>query len=381
MIHRPEIHSPGDYLVYKDKGMKLQQLLKNCLMRWKEISECDFCLLDSKNQLYMTTGIQAIPLKEEIELFRQSTEEYTANGNCFMYQVKGDADEAYILLVWGNEDTAIMTGRLAVCQIESLISACSRKSDRNLIMQDILLGKLESSEIYSQAKKLHISPAQRRTVFLIETSVASGEPVQETIRNIFGIHSRDFITPLGDTRLAVIHDLKDGEDQEDMQQVAELLVDMLNTEVMTKARVSYSNIGDDISKLNHSYKEADMAMEIGQIFYPDRNVSGYSHLGIGRLLYQLPLDVCELFIEEVLGADTLESLDEETLNIIRTFFENNLNLSETSRKLYVHRNTLVYRLDKIEKKYGLDIRTFEDALTLKLAMLVTDYIHAKKPGR
>ena len=361
--------------------MKLQQLLKNCLMRWKEISECDFCLLDSKNQLYVTTGVQPLPPRETTDLFRQSGEEYSDTGSFYMYQVKADADEMYILLVWGNDDNVKMTGQLAVCQIESLISACSRKNDRNLIMQDILLGRLAPPEVYSQAKKLHINPAARRTVFLIETTSAADEPVQETIRNIFGLHSRDHIAPLDDSRLVVIHDLKDTENQEDMQQVAELLVDMLNTEVMTKARISYSNICEDISKLNLSYKEADMALEIGHIFYPDRNVSGYSHLGIGRLLYQLPLDVCEMFIEEILGADTLDSLDEETLNIIRTFFENNLNLSETSRKLYVHRNTLVYRLDKIEKKYGLDIRTFEDALTFKMAMLVTDYINAKKPGR
>ena len=156
---------------------------------------------------------------------------------------------------------------------------------------------------------------------------------------------------------------------------------MLNTEVMTSAWVSYSNIAEDINGLATAYQEAKTAMEVGKIFYPHNNVFGYNQLGIGRLIYQLPVEICEMFIDEYFKEETLDSIDEETLTTIRTFFENNLNLSETSRQLYVHRNTLVYRFEKLQKKFGLDIRTFEDALTFKLAMMVVDYVKYSKTQR
>ena len=150
------------------------------------------------------------------------------------------------------------------------------------------------------------------------------------------------------------------------------------TEAMTSAWVSYSNIADDLKQLPDAYKEARTALEVGKIFYTGKNVFGYNRLGIGRLIYQLPVEICEMFIDEFFKEETLDSIDDETLTTIRTFFENNLNLSETSRQLYVHRNTLVYRFEKLQKKFGLDIRTFEDALTFKLAMMVVNYIKYKK---
>ena len=182
-----------------------------------------------------------------------------------------------------------------------------------------------------------------------------------TIRNIFSARTRDFITALDDSGIIVVRELQSTESYEELNGIACMLVDMLNTEAMTSAWVSYSNVADDI-------------MEVGKIFYADKNVFGYNRLGIGRLIYQLPTQVCDMFVGEIFGEESLDSIDDETLNIIRTFFENNLNLSETSRQLYVHRNTLVYRFEKLQKRFGLDIRTFEDALAFKLAMMVSDYI-------
>lgn len=156
-----------------------------------------------------------------------------------------------------------------------------------------------------------------------------------------------------------------------------MLVDMLGAEAMTQAWVACSNTADDLRELSNAYKEARTALEIGKIFYAERAVFEYRTLGIGRLIYQLPVSICEMFIEEIFGDESLDSIDGETLAIIRTFFENNLNLSETSRQLYVHRNTLVYRFEKIQKKFGLDLRTFEDAMTFKLAMLVVGYLKSK----
>ena len=195
-----------------------------------------------------------------------------------------------------------------------------------------------------------------------------------TIRNIFSARTRDFITALDDSGIIVVRELQSTESYEELNGIACMLVDMLNTEAMTSAWVSYSNVADDIMQLSDAYKEARTALEVGKIFYADKNVFGYNRLGIGRLIYQLPTQVCDMFVGEIFGEESLDSIDDETLNIIRTFFENNLNLSETSRQLYVHRNTLVYRFEKLQKRFGLDIRTFEDALAFKLAMMVSDYI-------
>ena len=209
----------------------------------------------------------------------------------------------------------------------------------------------------------------------METKQTKDENALATIRNIFSARTRDFITAIDDTGIIIIRELQSTETYEDLESIAYMLVDMLNTEAMTSAWVAYSNLAEDISRLPDAYKEAHTALEVGKIFYADKNVFGYNQLGIGRLIYQLPVSICEMFIDEIFKEETLDSIDEETLITIRTFFENNLNVSETSRQLYIHRNTLVYRLDKLEKSTGLDLRIFDDAITFKIALMVVKYMN------
>ena len=160
-----------------------------------------------------------------------------------------------------------------------------------------------------------------------------------------------------------------------MDDNAKMLVDMFNSEAMTNVRVSYGTIVNDIKGVSKSYKEANMALDVGKIFYADKTVIAYSTLGIGRLIYQLPINLCEMFIDEVFGGELSEEIDEEILNTIDKFLENSLNVSETSRQLYIHRNTLVYRIEKLEKATGMDVRNFDDALSFKIAMMVRGYIN------
>ena len=161
---------------------------------------------------------------------------------------------------------------------------------------------------------------------------------------------------------------------ESLELVANTIVDMMNSEAMLKVRVSYGTVVQELREVSKSYKEATMAMDVGRIFYAEKNVIAYSTLGIGRLIYQLPVNLCRIFIEEIFGGNQDYDLDEETLTTINKFFENNLNVSETSRQLFKHRNTLVYRIEKLQKATGLDIRTFEDAMTFKIAMMVVNYM-------
>ena len=354
--------------------MKIQQILQKCLTDWKNISQLDFCLLDSDNHIFVSTCEKKLPAESKLEEFRQSSALCVSNTSYCLYKIMENHTISYLLIVWGKAETTATIGELAVCQVQTLLTAYAEKSDKNTFMQNLLLGSYSEVDAFNRAKKLHIATSVRRAVFLVETKQTKDENAIATIRNIFSARTRDFITAIDDSGIIIIRELQSTETYEDLDSIACMLVDMLNTEAMTSAWVSYSNVADDIMELSDAYKEARTALEVGKIFYAEKNVFGYNQLGIGRLIYQLPTQVCDMFVNEIFGDESLESIDDETLNIIRTFFENNLNLSETSRQLYVHRNTLVYRFEKLQKRFGLDVRTFEDALAFKLAMMVSDYL-------
>ena len=355
-------------------SISIQRNLQKCMEDWKQISGLDFCLLSEDNSVFVATGERRIPSAGKLEDFRNGDALCTANASCCLYKVMDRDELLYILIVWGSGESTSTIGELAVCQIRSLIEAYSEKNDKNAFMQKLLLGSYSEVEAFNRAKKLHISSSCQRAVFLVETRQAGDEHALTMIRNIFSARTHDFITSVDDKGIIIVRELVSTETYENLDATAPILVGMLGAEAMTQAWVAYSNVANGLRDLANAYKEARMALEIGKIFYSERNVFGYRKLGIGRLIYQLPEEVCEMFIEEIFDGESLDVIDGETLNIIRTFFENNLNLSETSRQLYVHRNTLVYRFEKIQKRFGLDLRSFEDALTFKIAMLVSGYL-------
>lgn len=359
--------------------MSVQRTLQKYMDDWKRISHFDFCLLQEDNSILVTTCDRRLPAESKLEEFRNSTALCLSNATCCLYKIT-EKNEQLLLIVWGSEDSVSTIGELAVCQIESILESYAEKNDKNAFMQKLLLGDYTDVEAFNRARKLHISSSARRAVFLVETRQSKDEHALATIKNIFSARTHDFITSIDNRGIIVVRELTSTETYDDLENIAHMLVDMLGTEAMTQAWVAYSNTANDLKDLSNAYKEARTALEIGKIFYAERNVFGYRTLGIGRLLYQLPVSICEMFIQEIFGDESLDSIDGETLAIIRTFFENNLNLSETSRQLYVHRNTLVYRFEKIQKKFGLDLRTFEDAMTFKLAMLVAGYVtYTKRP--
>ena len=192
---------------------------------------------------------------------------------------------------------------------------------------------------------------------------------------MFSAKSKDFITAVDEKNIILVKELKTGESYEDMDKVAKMILDMLNTEAMATVHVAYGTIVNELKEVSRSYKEAKMALDVGKIFYSDKNIVAYNNLGIGRLIYQLPVSLCRMFIKEIFDGKSPDDLDDETLVTINKFFENNLNVSETSRQLYIHRNTLVYRLDKLQKSTGLDLRVFEDAITFKIALMVVKYMN------
>ena len=263
---------------------------------------------------------------------------------------------------------------ITVFQIQNLLVAYKERYDKDNFIKNLLLDNLLLVDIFNRAKKLHIEMNARRVVYIVETSKEKDNGALETVRSMFAGGNKDFITAVDEKNIIIVKEIKDKDTYEDLEKTAQVIVDMLNTEAMARVRVAFGTIIKDIKEVSRSYKEAKMALDVGKIFYSDKKVMAYSNLGIGRLIYQLPLPLCKMFIKEIFDDNTPDNFDEETLTTINKFFENNLNVSETSRKLYVHRNTLVYRLEKIKKITGLDLREFDHAIVFKVAMMVKMYL-------
>ena len=291
-----------------------------------------------------------------------------------LLKIRDEGEMTYILMARGNSDDTYMIAKIAVSQIQNLMIAYKERFDRNNFFQNLLLDNLLLVDIYNRAKKLHIEVSVARVVIIVETGNGKDGTASEFLSGMFSAQSGDYITAVDESNVILIKALDTGEDYETVDQTAQTIVDMMNTEIMMNVRVSYGTIVHELKDVSKSYKEAKMALEVGKIFYVERKVNAYSSLGIGRLIYQLPVNLCKIFIDEIFGENVPMDFDDETLTTINKFFENNLNVSETSRQLYVHRNTLVYRIEKLEKSTGLDIRVFDDALTFKIVLMVANYM-------
>ena len=240
---------------------------------------------------------------------------------------------------------------------------------KNLLLDNLLL-----VDIYNRAKKLHIEPNVRRLVYIVECSPERSQSASENIRALLGTKTDDFITAVDEKSIIVVKELDAGADAADAEQIADQILKAAGQDAEEATHIAYGTIVGELKEVSRSYKEAKMAMDVGKIFFEERSIIAYSSLGIGRLIYQLPIPLCKMFIKEIFANKSPDDFDEETLTTINKFFENNLNVSETSRQLYIHRNTLVYRLDKLQKSTGLDLRVFEDAITFKIALMVVKYM-------
>jgi carbohydrate diacid regulator len=244
------------------------------------------------------------------------------------------------------------------------------KFDKNNFFKNLILDSFLPGDAAARAKELHIASDALRSVFLIKTEKVKDIHSREITQSLFPNRGRDFAIALDDDITVLIKELKSGENDREIDRTARSIVDTLNTELMVKAQIGIGSVADNIKDVARSFREAQTALQIGSIFEREKSIIKYNSLGIGRLIYQLPPSICRLFLEEVFSNNSLNALDAETLVTIQKFFENNLNVSETSRQLYIHRNTLVYRLDKIQKLTGLDLRNFDNAIIFKVAMLV-----------
>jgi len=354
--------------------MITSQVIQTSIDELKAITKVDFGVFDIKGEMVVCTE----PIRElssgVISAFGASPADSQIIGSHHLFKIYDEEELSWILVATGNGDAVYMMGKVAVSQIQNLTVAYKEKFDRNNFFQNLLMDNLLLVDIYNRAKKLHIEVNVPRVVFLVEAKAGKDGMVTELMKSLFTVQNGDYITAVDENNVILVKSMMPDENYEDMRQVADTIVDMMNTELMLNVRVSYGTIVHELKDVSKSYKEAKMALDVGKIFYVEKNVVAYNTLGIGRLIYQLPINLCKMFIEEIFGDNIPEELDEETLMTINKFFENNLNVSETSRQLFVHRNTLVYRIEKLQKSVGLDIRTFDDALTFKIALMVVNYM-------
>jgi carbohydrate diacid regulator len=299
-----------------------------------------------------------------------------ADGRLFFKALDGKLCE-YVIVVNDDGEGALQIGKIAAFHIQSLMVAYKERFDRENFIKNLLMDNLLLVDIYSRAKKLRIDSSVRRVVYLIEAPPDKDMVAVEIVRSIFPAKSRDFVTAVDERNIILVKELRDKDTSADVEKLAKTISDMRATESMKKAHVSIGSIVADLKDVSVSYKEAKMASEIGRIFWEDRVCVNFEKLGIGRLIYQLPVSLCKMFVDEVLHDTTMEQFDDEILSTMRKFMENDLNVSETSRQLYIHRNTLVYRLDKVQKMTGLDLRKFEDAVIFELTMMVNRYMKYK----
>lgn len=350
------------------------QILQDTIDGIKAISRVDLCVMDTEGKALATTVNNIDEYESAVLSFVDSPAESQVLQGCQFFKVFDDNQLEYIILVKGENDDVYMIGKMVAFQIQNLLVAYKERFDKDNFIKNLLLDNLLLVDIYNRAKKLHIDTDVRRVVFIIETKHEKDTNALETVRSLFSTKSKDFITAVEEKNIILVKEVKPNETYDDLNKMAKVMLDMLNTEAMTQVHVAYGTIVNEIKEVSRSYKEAKMALDVGRIFYNSRNIVAYNNLGIGRLIYQLPLPLCKMFIKEIFENRSPDDFDEETLTTINKFFENSLNVSETSRQLYIHRNTLVYRLDKLQKSTNLDLRVFEDAITFKIALMVVKYM-------
>ena len=354
------------------------RILQTTVDGLKAISRVDLCIVDAdKNVAAKTFDNVSECLADAISFIDSPAESQAVNGFQF-FKVEDDGNLEYIIMARGTSDDVYMVGKLTAFQIQNLLVAYKERFDKDNFIKNLLLDNLLRVDMYTRAEKLHIETDVKRVVYIIETKHEKDTNALETVRTLFANKTRDFITAVDEKSIILVREVKSNETYEDLDKTAEVIIDMLNTEAMSSAHIAYGTIVNDIREVSRSYKEANMALDVGKIFSPEKDVIAYSSLGIGRLIYQLPMSLCEMFIHEVFGDEVPDIFNEEINTTIQKFFENNLNISDTARQLYVHRNTLVYRLERLEKAIGLDIRKFDDAMTFKIAMMVIAHMNQQK---
>ena len=350
------------------------QILQNTIEGLKAIARVDLCVMDVDGKAAAMTSEEMERCGRAAADFAESPADSQEIQGYQYFKIFDEQQLEYILVAGGVGEDVYMVGKMVAFQIQNLLVAYKERFDKDNFIKNLLLDNLLLVDIYSRAKKLHIQSDVRRVVLIVEKDNVKDYNALESVRAYFGVNNKDFITAVDENNVIVVKDLSEDDSPREIERTAAAVVAYLRKENFKNVRIAYGTVVNEIKGVSNSYKEAKMALDVGKIFFGERDVIAYSELGIGRLIYQLPIPLCKMFIKEIFDGKSPDEFDEETLVTINKFFENSLNVSETSRQLFIHRNTLVYRLDKLQKGTGLDLRVFEDAITFKIALMVVKYM-------
>lgn len=351
------------------------KLYQNLISQIRDIIDCEFGIIDDTGLILASSNGsivgQSVSCINEILVSKDSVVEL--EGRIFQkVYVKNKLEFIAYIEACGENNAKYLS--LISINAANIKAHYDEKYDKISFIKGIIMDNVLPGDITLRAKELHLANNVCRIVFLIKTDKTKDAYAHEIIERLFPGKNKDFMIILDDETTVLIKELKNNADFKEIDKTSKIIVDTLSTELMTRVKVGIGTVAESIKDIGRSFKEAQMALVIGGIFDNEKAVINYNKLGIGRLIFQLPTTLCKLFLNEVFKDGSFESLDSETMYTIQKFFENNLNVSETSRQLYIHRNTLVYRLDKIQKSTGLDLRMFDDAIIFKVAMLVKKYL-------
>ena len=356
-------------------------VFQSVIVQLRDVSDRVFGVIDTEGCVISCTDMSVLgerwtdaALKvgnasESIVTFAQkSFKAIMGNSNYFEYAV----------FCSGDDDTARSFCQMAFIALNDAKTFYEEKHDRGTFVKNIIMDNILPGDIYIRAKELHFATDAPRAVFLIRQVGHSDVATVDVLTGMFPDKMQDFVLSINETDVAVIKQISGTVTAEDLEKIAVNIEETLKNELRIKTIIGIGTVAEHLRELADSYKEAQTAIEVGKVFDNEKSVMHYENLGIGRLIYQLPTTLCEIFLREVFKKNSLDSLDQETLFTINKFFENSLNVSETSRKLFVHRNTLVYRLEKIRKLTGLDLRQFDHAIVFKVALMVRKYLSSRE---
>ncbi|MEE7582606.1 MAG: helix-turn-helix domain-containing protein [Oscillospiraceae bacterium] len=353
------------------------RLFQNMIHQMRDVIDATIGVIDEQSTIIACSDLTKIGSTSEYVSIDLNEPHETFVRDGFTYRAFGTHQKPeFAVFVQGTDENASRYANLLAITLSNIKTYYDEKYDRNNFIKNVVLDNILPGDIVIKARELHFNAEVSRVAFLIRIVSANDISAYDVIQNLFPDKSKDFVFNITETDIVLVKEVKSSVESKDLEKLARSIADTLSSEFYTRVNVGIGTIVTGVKELARSFKEAQTALEVGKVFDTDKVIVSYDNLGIARLIYHLPTTLCETFLQEVFKRGSIEALDHETLFTIQRFFENNLNVSETSRKLFVHRNTLVYRLEKIKKLTGLDLREFDHAIIFKIALMVKKYLSA-----
>ena len=359
------------------------RLFQNIILQMKDAVDRTIGIINAAGEVVACTDLKRIG-----EMREDAAAELSYVGDMILfggYTYRPVSDRSvrfeYAVFVYGEDEYARSMCCMATIAVSSIKKMHDEKHDSATFVKNIILDNILPGDIYIKARELHFEGDIPRAVFLIRQEDHADVATLDIIQSMFPDKQRDFVLHINEKDIVLVKEIKPNTDSKELHKLAKSIEDTLENDIQMKCQIGIGTVSTQLKDIAKSFKEAQVALEVGAVFDTERNIVNYESLGLGRLIYQLPTTLCEMFLSEIFKKGSIDALDQETLFTIQKFFENNLNVSETSRKLFVHRNTLVYRLEKIKKLTGLDLREFDHAIVFKVALMVRKYLASQENGR